>query len=93
MSFGLERKARRVASLIVLGLEHEDHTIDAPTLASRRGAVWEHMALVGTTCRAMALGAGIEQLPIGLGCNGFGRDRLSKARPTGARIKLVSGCP
>ena len=89
----LERKARRLAALIFLGLKHEDHAIDAPPLTSRRRAIWEHVTLVGTTCRAMALCAGIEQLPIGLGRNGFGRDRLGKARPAGARIKLVSGCP
>ena len=93
MSFGLERKARRLASLIFLGLKHEDHAIDAPTLASRRRTIWEHMALVGATCRAMTFCAGIEQLPVGLGRNRFGCDRLGKAWPTGARIKLVSGFP
>jgi hypothetical protein len=93
MLTGVEGKARRLASLILVGLKHEDHTIDTPTLTSRRRTIWEHMALVGTTRRAMALCAGIEQLPIGFGCNGFGRDRLGEARPTGARIKLVSGCP
>ncbi len=93
MSFGLEGKARRLASLIFLGLENEDHTINAPTLPSRCRAIWEHMALVGSTCRTVTLRSGIEQLPIGLGRNGFGPDRLGKARPTGAGIKLVSGCP
>ena len=89
MSDGASSQVGCLIWLIFLGLEHQYHPIDAPTLAGWSWTIWEDMALMGPTGGTMAFGARVEQFPVSLCSDSLCGDRLGKAWPASTRLKLI----
>ena len=70
-------------------LETQHDPVDAPALPGWGRTVLEHMAHMQAARGAMTLGAGIDQLEVGLGLDRAFADRLPVARSARAAVKLV----
>src|SRR5690349_9923825 len=86
-----EMMSSRRGAILSGGHEFQSCAVDAISKAGRFRPVLEDMALMALTAGAMDFRPRENQLEVGARLDDFRINRLPKARPAGAAVKLVFG--